>query len=342
MVHAASLHSHTLSPRHISGASMKLLIQIPCFNEAETLPLVVAEIPSFIEGIDEIEILIIDDGSTDNTVAVARELGIHHIISNSKNLGLARSFQRGIDECLRAGADIIVNTDGDNQYCGRCIPDLVRPILLEGVDITIGDRNTEGIAHFSKSKKLLQKVGSAVVRYLSGLNVMDSVSGFRAMSRHAAIRMSIFSTFSYTIEMLIQAGNEKLLVKSIPISVNGETRESRLFTSNWQFISKAAVTIIRIYTMYKPLRAFLAIAMVLSTVGAIPIIRFIYFYSSGDGAGHVQSLILGSLFIVLGFVTFISGLVADIISRNRIILQEILVRTRYQELEAIDKQKMNL
>ncbi len=318
---------------------MKLIIQIPCFNEAETLPQVINDLPTKITGIDEIEYLVIDDGSTDGTAEVARELGAHHVISNSNNRGLAQTFQTGITQCLRAGADIIVNTDGDNQYAGDNIPDLVKPILEGEADITVGDRNTASVPHFSKSKKLMQRVGSSTVRHLSGVDIPDAVSGFRAISRDAAVRLSILSTFSYTIEMLIQAGNDKLLVASVPVKTNNVTRNSRLFSSNRQFIYNAVVTMVRAYAMYRPLRTFFTIGAVLVFIGTIPILRFLYYFVLESSNGHVQSLILGSLLCILGFLTFISGLVADIISRNRLLLQKILVRMRYEELRRLDNSR---
>lgn len=262
---------------------MKLIVQIPCYNEETTLPQTVRDIPRQITGIDKVEILIIDDGSTDRTVEVARELGIEHIVRNKQNKGLARTFRAGLDACLTFGADIIVNTDGDNQYAGADIPKLVAPILAGQADIVVGDRQTDTVAHFSPLKKLLQKVGSSFVRRLSETEVTDAVSGFRAFSREAAIKMNVVSSYSYTIETLIQAGKKHLAVVSVPIGTNAKTRESRLFKSIPDFIQRQVTTIIRMYAMYQPLRAFFYIGLITSLIGLIPIVRFLFFYAIGEG-----------------------------------------------------------
>jgi len=311
---------------------MKLIVQIPCYNEEGTLPATLADIPREIDGVDTVEILIIDDGSTDRTVAVARELGVDHIVRNKNNKGLARSFRAGLDACLRLGADIIVNTDGDNQYEGADIPLLIRPILEGHADIVVGDRQTHAITHFSPVKKLLQKSGSFVVRNLSGLDIPDAVSGFRAISRDSAIQMNIISPFSYTIEMLIQSGKKHLAVTSVPIRTNPKTRESRLFKSVPRFLERSLTTMVRMYTMYQPLRVFFLIGTVLSVIGVLPILRFLYFYVSGAGGGHIQSLILGGTLLIIGFVTFLIGLVADLINFNRQLLEMTLERVRRMEL----------
>ena len=311
---------------------MKLIVQIPCYNEEETLPQTYADIPKEIEGIDKVEVLIIDDGSTDRTVEVAKELGIDHIVINKKNIGLARTFRKGVEACLRAGADIIVNTDGDNQYAGWDIPKLVKPILDGKAEVVIGDRQTGKIGHFSKSKQLLQKVGSAVVRQLSGVDAPDAVSGFRAFNRDVAFRLNIVSPFSYTTEMLIQVGKKHMAVTSVPIETNAKTRESRLFSSIPKFIERTLTTMIRMYSMYQPLRVFFFIGMVLSIIGAIPVIRFLFFYLSGDGSGHLQSLILGGVFLMMGFLTFLIGLVADLISFNRQLIEMTLEKVRRMEM----------
>jgi len=313
---------------------MKLIVQIPCFNEEATLPQTLADIPPQIDGIDEIEILIVDDGSTDRTVDVARELGAHHIVINKRNRGLAASFRSGLDMCLKLGADIVVNTDGDNQYAGWDIPKLIRPILDGKADIVIGDRQTDQIEHFSRGKKLLQKLGSGLVRSLSGTEVPDTVSGFRAYSRDAALQINIVSSFSYTIETVIQAGKKQLAVVSVPVETNPKTRESRLFTSVPRFIERQLNTIVRMYSMYQPLRVFFAIGLVLTLVGLFPIVRFLFFYFSGDGAGHIQSLLLGATFIILGFITFLIALVADLIGFNRQLLEQTLEKVRRLELAA--------
>ncbi|HEC17225.1 MAG TPA: glycosyltransferase family 2 protein [Sedimenticola sp.] len=312
---------------------MKLIVQIPCYNEEHTLPETVADIPREIPGIDRVEILIIDDGSTDRTVEVARELGIEHVVRNKKNMGLARTFRRGIDACLRAGADIIVNTDGDNQYAGQDIPKLIKPILDGRADIVVGDRQTDKVTHFSKSKKFLQWLGSGVVRKLAGIWIPDAVSGFRAISREAAIRLNIVSSFSYTIEMIIQAGKRDMAVTSVPVRTNPKTRESRLFKSIPKFIERQVSTIVRMYSMYQPLRVFFYIGTALFILGFIPVIRFLYFYIFESGTGHIQSLILGGVFLIMGFMTYLIGLVADLISFNRQLLEMTLERVRRMEID---------
>lgn len=318
---------------------MKLIVQIPCYNEEKTLPQTVADIPRHIQGIDTVEILIIDDGSRDRTVEVAKELGVDHIVRNTINQGLARSFRLGLDECLRQGADIIVNTDGDNQYAGKDIPKLIQPIFDHQAEIVIGDRQTAQIAHFSPLKKTLQWLGSSVVRKLSGVQVPDAVSGFRAISRKAAIRLNIVSTFSYTIEMLIQAGNKQMAVAHVPVDTNPQTRESRLYTSTLRFIGFQLVNMIRMYAMYRALKVFFYIGTVLSIIGAIPIIRFLIFYLSGEGTGHIQSLILGGAILSMGFIAYLVGLIADLISNNRQLVEMILEQAKRIELERLREQK---
>jgi glycosyltransferase involved in cell wall biosynthesis len=312
---------------------MKLIVQIPCFNEEETLPATFNDIPKQIDGVDVVEILIVDDGSTDKTIEVAKKLGIHHIIVNKKNKGLARTFRTGINECLKLGADIIVNTDGDNQYAGWDIPKLIQPILEGKADIVVGDRNTSKVAHFSPFKKFLQWIGSYVVKTLSGVNVPDAVSGFRAYSRDAALQLNIVSPFSYTIEALIQAGKKHMAVTSVPVETNAKTRESRLFSSIPKFIERQLTTIVRMYSMYQPLKVFFLIGLTLSLLGAIPIIRFMYFYFLGDGDGHIQSLILGGVFVILGFISFLIALLADLMNFNRQLIEQTLEKVRRIELE---------
>jgi len=311
---------------------MKLIVQIPCYNEEKTLPETVADIPRQIDGVDQVEILIIDDGSSDRTVEVAREIGVDHIVRHKTNRGLARTFRSGIDACLRLGADIIVNTDGDNQYAGQDIPKLIAPILVGEADVVVGDRQTERVAHFSESKKALQRLGSSVVRRLSETTILDAVSGFRAISRDAALQLNIISPFSYTIEMLIQAGKKHMAITSVPIGTNPKTRDSRLFKSIPRFIERSLTTMVRMYAMYQPLRVFFFMGMTLSIIGAIPVIRFLYYYLGGDGAGHIQSLILGGVFLMMGFITFLVGLVADLISFNRQLVEMTLERVRRIEL----------
>lgn len=268
---------------------MKLIVQIPCYNEEKTLPETIADIPREITGIDKVEVLIIDDGSRDHTVDIAREIGVDHIIRNKRNLGLARTFRKGLDACLVRGADIIVNTDGDNQYVGADIPKLIEPILAGRADMVIGDRQTNSIPHFSPIKRLLQYLGSGVVRRLAGIWVPDTVSGFRAISREAAIRLNIVSSFSYTIETVIQAGKRQLAVDSVHVRTNPKTRDSRLFKSIPHFIKNSLGTMVRMYAMYQPLRMFFFIGAAMLLLGALPILRFLFFYVTEGGAGHVQS-----------------------------------------------------
>ncbi len=312
---------------------MKLIVQIPCYNEEGTLPATFNDIPKEIEGVDIVEIMIIDDGSTDKTIEVAKELGVNHIVINKNNRGLARTFRTGINECLHLGADIIVNTDGDNQYAGWDIPKLIQPILDGKADVVVGDRNTSKVAHFSPFKKFLQRLGSYVVKTLSGVQVPDAVSGFRSYSREAALQLNIVSPFSYTIEALIQAGKKHMAVASVPVETNEKTRESRLFSSIPKFIERQLTTIIRMYAMYQPLRVFFFIGLTLSIIGAIPIIRFLYFYFNGDGSGHIQSLILGGTFTILGFISFLIALLADLMNFNRQLIEQTLEKVRRIELQ---------
>jgi len=311
--------------------TLKLIVQIPCYNEERTLAETIADIPRSIEGIDTVEILIVDDGSTDRTVAVARQSGADHIVRNKQNMGLARSFRNGLDVCLKLGADLIVNTDGDNQYVADDIPKLVRPILDGEADIVIGDRQTHQIPHFSPTKKFLQRLGSAVVRRLAGAQVRDTVSGFRAFSREAAIRLNIVSSFSYTVETVIQAGKRQLAVTSVPVRTNPRTRDSRLSKSIPHFIQHSLGTMVRMYAMYQPLRVFFYLGSLLIIVGLLPILRFIYYYAIGEGGGHVQSLILGGPLVMMGFLAYMVGLVADLISFNRQLLEMTLERTKRLE-----------
>ena len=312
---------------------MKLIVQIPCYNEEATLPATIAEIPREIEGIEKVEIQIVDDGSRDRTVAVAEALGVDHIVRHKNNKGLARAFKSGLDHAIRQGADIIVNTDGDNQYCGRFIPDLVAPILAGEADIVIGDRQVTKNPHFSKVKQQLQALGSFVVRRLSRTEVPDAVSGFRAMSRSAAIGLNILSPFSYTIEMLIQAGQRKLAIVAVPIETNPPTRDSRLFKTIPEFLQRSVTTMVRAYTMYHPLRMFFILGTLLMLIGAIPVARFLYFYAIGQGGGHIQSLILGGSLVIMGFMSYLVSLIADIINFNRQLIEMTLQRVTELELK---------
>lgn len=311
---------------------MKLIIQIPCFNEELTLPQTLADLPTSIDGVDVIEYLIVDDGSTDRTVEVARELGVHHIVRNTKNIGLARTFRRALEASLSKGADIIVNTDGDNQYAGADIALLVQPIVLGEADIVVGDRKTEAISHFSPLKRLLQSVGSKVVRTLSDVDVPDAVSGFRAISRQSAFRLNIVSPFSYTTEMLIQAGKKHMAVASVPVRTNAKTRESRLFGSIPKFIERQVTTMVRMYAMYQPLRVFVLLGGTLMLLGAIPIFRFLYLWMIGDGQGHIQSLVIGGVLVMMGFTSVLAGMVADLINFNRQLIEMTLEKVRRIEM----------
>ena len=310
---------------------MKLIIQIPCFNEEETLPYTINDLPKKIEGIDEIEYIVINDGSTDNTVQVARELGVHHIVSFPNNRGLARGFMAGIDACLRLGADIIVNTDGDNQYKGDNIEKLIQPILNGEADVVVGNRQVDQVEHFTFMKKILQKLGSSVVRLAAGCDVIDTTSGFRAYSREAAMRLNVVSDYSYTLETLIDAGRKKMAIKCVPVEVNEPTRKSRLMNSLLSYINKSASTIIRTYAMYKPLKVFLTLSLISFMIGFMIGLRYLYFVFLGQGAGHVQSLILAAILIIISFQLAVFGMLADAISANRIINDEILYRLKKLE-----------
>lgn len=316
---------------------MKLIVQIPCLNEEETLAQTLVEIPRRVPGIDEVEILIVDDGSTDRTVDVARRFGVDHIVSSNQTLGLARSFSRGIEECLRRGADIIVNTDGDNQYCGADISSLVLPIIEGRADIVIGDRQTRDVAHFSAAKKALQWLGSCLMSLMTGVDMPDAVSGFRAFSRDAALKTNIVSRFSYTLETLIQAASKKLKIVSVPVRTNAKTRESRLFTNIPAFVFRQINTLVLMYVMYRPLRAFCVIGSLLALIGAAPIARFLYFYWSEGGEGHLQSLVLAGVLLIMSFVSFATGLLADVVSRNRQLLEITLEKVRRIELDSQNK-----
>ncbi|MCC6747268.1 MAG: glycosyltransferase family 2 protein [Deltaproteobacteria bacterium] len=314
---------------------MKLIIQIPCFNERETLPLAVAALPREIPGVSSIEILVIDDGSRDGTSEVARDAGVHHIVRFSQNRGLARAFNAGIDAALRLGADIIVNTDADNQYNADDIPALIRPILDGRADLVVGDRQVHTIAHFSPTKKRLQRLGSWLVRLASGTTVPDATSGFRAISREAALRMFVTSDFSYTLETIIQAGQAHLAVEGVPVRTNPKTRESRLFRSIPQYLRRSGATILRIYAMYKPLKAFAYLSSALFLAGAGLGLRFLYYhFTSPTNAGKVQSLILAAVLLIVAFIVFVAGMLADLIAANRKLLEDALMRLRRLELGA--------
>jgi len=311
---------------------MKLIIQIPCFNEEATLPATLADLPREVEGIEAVEWLVVDDGSTDRTVEVAREHGVDHVVRLTNNKGLAAGFQAGLDASLKLGADIIVNTDADNQYYGGDIPKLVAPILAGDADMVIGDRETDGIEHFSPLKKRLQRLGSAVVRRASGTDVPDTTSGFRAYNREAALQMQVVSKFTYTLESIIQAGKMTVAVDHVPIRTNAQTRESRLFPSMASYVRRNSVSIFRIYTLYEPLRVFLFAALVTALLGAAIWIRFLVFVFQGESSGHIQSLILGSTLFIVGVQFVALGVIGDILAGMRVLQQRVLERVRRVEL----------
>lgn len=318
----------------LPAAGLKLVIQVPCFNEEDTLARVLDDMPKAIEGIEIIEIQVIDDGSSDRTVEVARANGVHHIVRNRGNKGLARTFQAGINNAIASGADIIVNTDGDHQYPGRYIADLVRPIVEHRADVVVGDRRPGDNREFSPLKRFLQRFGTRVVRNLSGVDsVSDAVSGFRAYSRAAALKINVMTRFSYTTETLIHAGQSGLTVLSVPVETNSATRPSRLFTTMSAFLRKQVVTILRSYFMYRPLSAFLTLGMAMTALGLIPILRFAWFYAIGEGAGHVQSLVIGSLFVSVGYITAVIAFLSDAIATNRRLTEECLERLRKIEAD---------
>lgn len=312
----------------------KLIVQIPCLNEAETLPETIAAIPRTIPGISRVEVLVIDDGSSDDTGAVARAHGADHVIRNCTNKGLAFSFQRGLDACLARGADIIVNTDGDNQYRGEDISRLVEPVLAGHADMAVGDRRTGEISHFSPLKKRLQRIGSGFVRRMSGTDVADAVSGFRAFSADAARSLTVRSSFSYTTETLIQAGKKNLTIVSVPVRTNRVDRPSRLFRSIPQFLMRSGQTMLRVYAMYEPLRIFLWAGLMLMGLGALPVLRFLIHYALGDGSGMVQSLILGAVLFLMGTLSVMFALIADLVAYNRQLIELTLEKVRRLENNA--------
>ena len=306
---------------------MKLIIQIPCYNEAATLGIALAALPREVPGFDRVEWLIIDDGCTDNTVEVALANGVDHVVRHTRNQGLARGFMNGLQACLEHGADVIVNTDADNQYNADDIPQLTRPILDGKADIVIGARPIAAIEHFSPVKKLLQKLGSWVVRVASKTSIPDAPSGFRAMSRFAAQRLTVFSDYTYTLETIIQAGQKNMAITSVPIRVNGDLRPSRLVKSISSYIRRSIVTIIRVFVIYRPFRFFASIGITLFLLGFVIGLRFLYKWLTVDYDGHVQSLILASSLMVIGFQTILIAFVADLLSANRKLMEEIRTLT---------------
>lgn len=307
---------------------MNVFVQIPCLNEEETLPLVLESIPKSINGIDNLEVLIIDDGSTDNTIEIAKKYGVKHFVHHRRTMGLARSFTDGVQYALEHGADIIVNTDGDNQYPQERIGDLIEPIVSGRADIVIADRQTQDIEHFSWSKKLLQRVGSRVVNYVAGTNLPDAVSGFRAYSKDSLMILNVISRFSYTTETIIQAGVKKLEIASVPITTNPKLRESRLFKSHWEMVRKQASAIIRAYVMYKPLVIFIWLSIGLLLLGLVPFLRYLYFTISNDHGNHLQSLIIGAVLLIGAFLSAVLGIVADLIRINRVLQEQQLEQTK--------------
>lgn len=304
---------------------MKVIVQIPCYNEEKTLPLVFATLPKKIPGVDVLETMIIDDGSTDKTVEVAKKLGVNHVVQHARNMGLARSFRDGVMYALEHGADIVVNTDGDNQYPQEKIPELVKPILDGQAEIVIADRQTSKIAHFSPLKKKLQKLGSFIVNKAAGTELPDATSGFRAYSNQALLRLNIITQFSYCMETIIQAGNKRIPITSIPVTTNPKTRESRLFTNIWQYTFKSTAAIIRSYIMYRPDMVFGTLGWTLFVVGLVPFVRYLILMVSDQHPGsHLQSLIVGMVILMGAFLCLVLNVVADLIRTNRILLEETL------------------
>jgi glycosyltransferase involved in cell wall biosynthesis len=312
---------------------MKLIVQIPCLDEEATLPATIADVPRRIEGVDEVELLVVDDGSTDRTVEVARENGVEHVVRLTNNKGLAAGFQAGLDACLKLGADIVVNTDADNQYSGADIPKLVAPILAGEADIVVGDRQVSRIEHFSGAKKALQRLGSWVVRRLSGTEIADTTSGFRAYNREAALGLLVVDNFTYTLESLIQAGKMLVAVDQVPIKTNPQTRESRLFDSTGAYVRRNALSILRIYTRYEPLRVFAGAGLLVMLLALAAWMPFLLdWILNGDSSGHVQSLILGAVLFIAAIQLFALGVIGDILAGQRVMTQRVFERVRRVEL----------
>lgn len=310
---------------------MKCIIQIPCYNEANTLPATVAALPRTLPGVDVVELLVVDDGSTDNTAALAQSLGVEHVVQHPRNLGLARAFMTGLDHSLHLGADIIVNTDADNQYVGADIALLVAPIVAGEAELVIGDRGVGRVAHFSPLKRVLQRLGSWVISQAAGMSVPDATSGFRALTREAALHTLVLSSYSYTLETLIQAGAQRRAIRYVPVRINPPTRPSRLMNNLPHYLANSTTTIVRAYTFYRPLRVFTTIGAVALVAGTVIGLRFLAAYLAGTGAGHIQSLILSAVLLIAGFQALLIGLVADLIGANRKIMEEVLVRLRRSE-----------
>jgi glycosyltransferase involved in cell wall biosynthesis len=315
---------------------MKLIIQIPCYNEAESLPVTLKELPRLVPGFDTVEWLVIDDGSTDDTAEVARRLGVDHVVSFTKNQGLAKTFLAGLNGCIARGADVIVNTDADNQYVAADIPALVAPILARKADVVVGTRPIDEIESFSILKKLLQKLGSGVVRLVSKTNISDAPSGFRAFSREAALRINVFNEYTYTLETIIQAGQKNIAITSVPIRVNGVLRPSRLVKSIPSYVNKSLATMARIFVVYKAFRFFMSIGITLFGLGLLAGSRYLYYYFIGEGSGHIQSVILTAIFLGIGFQTMLTAFLADLLAVNRRLLEDVQYRVRVLEHSGVD------
>lgn len=321
---------------NVSQRPLRLIVQIPCLNEAETLPATVADIPRQIPGIAAVELLVIDDGSTDLTVRVAQACGVEHIVRHPHRRGLAAAFQTGLDTAVQLGADLIVNTDGDNQYPGAEIPRLLEPLLAGTADLAIADRQPSQISEFSPVKRWLQAWGSWVVRLVSGTEVPDATSGFRAYTREAALRLNVFSSYTYTLETIIQAGKKNLRIAHLPVQTNPRRRASRLIKSNWDYVQRSAITILRVYALYEPLRTFSLLSLPFVLTGTVLIGRYLYFYLTAEAVGvarYVQSVIIGATALIIGFLVFLFGVLADLIGANRRLLEETLYRVKRLEVE---------
>ncbi len=319
------------SERHASIDSttvVTVFVQVPCLNEEATLPLVLQSIPKHIEGVDHLHVLVIDDGSSDRTVEIAREHGVHHFVHHTRNMGLARSFRDGVDYALQHGADIVVNTDGDNQYPQDRIGDLVAPLLRGEADIAIGDRQTKTIAHFSPFKKLMQSVGSRVVNFAADTDLPDAASGFRAYSRDALLKLNVVTQFSYCMETIIQAGNKRLRIASVPVTTNAKTRESRLFKNIFQHMGRSAQAIMRSYLMFKPHTVFSSMAGVFAIAAAVPFIGFLVRAAEGNTEGHVQSLIFGVGMLVAAMLSLALLVISDMLHTNRVLIEDSLERIK--------------